>query len=46
MVGVGGFVFGGDANGGGGGDGKYGYSNVQLFKWGGYCSNYNLRDRE
>ena len=50
---TGGFVFGGDVdgvpgggeNGGFGGDGQYGYYDGWLFKWVGYCSNHNLRDR-
>ena len=48
-----GFGFGGNADGGlgGGADrvrGVYGRDedgNVRLFKWRGYCSNHNLRDR-
>ena len=53
VVVTGGFGFGGDADGGPGG-GAYGGGrgegrdrncNGRLVKWGGYCSNHNLRDR-
>ena len=51
MVVTWGFVFGGDvdyglggrSDGGDGGDGRDGDSNGRLAKWGGYCSDHNLR---
>ena len=36
---------GGGADRGGGGDGQDEKCDVQLIKWGGYCSKHNLRDR-
>ena len=52
VVGTGGFGFGRDLGGGpeGGEDGGGGgyrqdkFCNGRLVKWGGYCSNHNLRD--
>ena len=52
-VGTGGFGFGVDADGGPGGrgygrgrgDGRDGDCDRQLVKCGGYCGNYNLRER-
>ena len=56
MVGTGGFGFGrdtdsglgGGSDGGVGGDRRDGDGDVdgRLVKWGGYCSNHNLRDRD
>ena len=53
VVGTGGFGFGEDkyggpgegSDGGGGGYRQDGDCNGLLVKWGGYCSNYNLRER-
>ena len=53
VVGTGGLGFGWDADSGPGdgvdrgfiGEGRDGDYDERLVQWGGYCSNYNLRDR-
>ena len=53
VVGIGGFGFGEDVDGGPGGrsdrggrgGGRDGDYKGQLIKWGGYCSNHNLMER-